>query len=84
MWNDNELNSIYAKIDSYRDNMIELQKNLTAIPAIGPKNQGQGETKKADFLKEKWTDGRRIQCSGCYCPDRLSPQFSRPLKRRIE
>ena len=52
MWNDNELKSIYDKIDSYRDSMVELQKNLTAIPAIGPKNQGQGETKKAAYLKD--------------------------------
>lgn len=52
MWNDNELKSIYDKIDAYRDSMVELQKNLTAIPAIGPKNQGQGETKKAAYLKD--------------------------------
>jgi succinyl-diaminopimelate desuccinylase len=52
MWNDNELKSIYNKIDAYRDSMVELQKNLTAIPAIGPKNQGQGETKKAAYLKD--------------------------------
>jgi succinyl-diaminopimelate desuccinylase len=30
--------------------VLELQKNLTAIPAIGPDNHGEGEAKKALYL----------------------------------
>jgi succinyl-diaminopimelate desuccinylase len=47
------LNKIYEKIDSYEDEMIELQRQLVAIPALGPDNGGDGETKKAEFL-EGW------------------------------
>jgi succinyl-diaminopimelate desuccinylase len=33
--------------------MIELQTALTAIPAIGPENGGDGELLKANFLKQR-------------------------------
>jgi succinyl-diaminopimelate desuccinylase len=52
MWHDSELKSIFDKIESFRNGMIELQKSLTAIPAIGPKSNGQGEAKKAAYLKD--------------------------------
>ena len=34
-----------------RDLVIELQKNLSARPAIGPSNGGQGEKEKADWIQ---------------------------------
>jgi succinyl-diaminopimelate desuccinylase len=43
---------ISQRINSYRDQMIELQTALTAIPAIGPENGGDGELLKANFLKQ--------------------------------
>jgi succinyl-diaminopimelate desuccinylase len=46
----NAFETVSRKIDTYRDEAIELQKNLTAIPALGPENGGEGELKKADFL----------------------------------
>jgi succinyl-diaminopimelate desuccinylase len=46
-------NRISARIESYRDAMIELQIGLSAIPAIGPENGGDGELLKADYLKKK-------------------------------
>jgi succinyl-diaminopimelate desuccinylase len=46
------LKQIYDKIEGYRDEMVELQAKLTAIPALGPSNGGEGETKKAEFIKE--------------------------------
>ncbi|MEO0093865.1 MAG: M20 family metallo-hydrolase [candidate division WOR-3 bacterium] len=52
MWNSNQIEAIFKKIDAYQDQMIELQKRLTAIPAIGPRNQGQGEAKKAAYLRD--------------------------------
>jgi len=51
--NSETLNKIYEKINSYEDDMIELQRRLVAIPALGPDNDGDGETKKAEFL-EGW------------------------------
>jgi succinyl-diaminopimelate desuccinylase len=47
------LKDIYAKIDGYAAGMIDLQSKMTAIPALGPENDGTGEKEKADFL-EKW------------------------------
>jgi succinyl-diaminopimelate desuccinylase len=50
--NSETLNKIYEKINSYEDDMIELQRQLVAIPALGPDNDGDGETKKAEFLED--------------------------------
>jgi len=47
------LKDLYEKIDGYTAGMIDLQSKLTAIPALGPENDGVGEKEKADFL-EKW------------------------------
>jgi succinyl-diaminopimelate desuccinylase len=47
------LEDIYEKIDAYGDAMKDLQSKLTAIPALGPENDGVGEAEKAEFL-EKW------------------------------
>jgi len=44
---------ISQRIDFYREQMIELQTALTAIPAIGPENGGDGELLKANFLKQR-------------------------------
>ncbi len=38
-------------IDKYRDIVIELERLLTSIPALGPENGGDGEMKKAVALK---------------------------------
>lgn len=48
-------NNISRRIDSYRKEMIDLQIALTAIPAVGPDNGGDGELLKANFLKERLT-----------------------------
>ena len=44
---------ISRRIDSYRLDMIDLQKALTAEPAVGPLNGGDGEMLKARLLKKK-------------------------------
>jgi len=41
---------IQKRIDTYEGDMIDLQKTLTAIPALGPENGGDGEYDKAMFL----------------------------------
>ncbi|MDQ1350941.1 MAG: succinyl-diaminopimelate desuccinylase, partial [Acidobacteriota bacterium] len=38
--------------DRYRDFIIQVQTGLTAIPAIGPESNGEGEAKKAEYLKQ--------------------------------
>ncbi len=44
---------ISRRIDSYRNDMIDLQTALTATPAVGPLNGGDGEMLKAELLKKR-------------------------------
>jgi len=43
---------ISQKIDSYRNDVIELQRLLTSIPALAPESDGEGEIKKSNALKD--------------------------------
>ena len=45
------LDEIFADIDGRAEQVVDLQTRLVAIPALGPKNGGQGEKDKAEFLK---------------------------------
>jgi succinyl-diaminopimelate desuccinylase len=47
------LRKLTKRVDSYRDDMVAFQKELTAIVALGPENQGEGEWKRARFLTGK-------------------------------
>jgi succinyl-diaminopimelate desuccinylase len=42
---------ITQRIDSYREEMVELQIALSAVSAVGPENGGDGELLKAELLK---------------------------------
>ncbi|MBG0789551.1 MAG: M20 family metallo-hydrolase [Desulfovibrionaceae bacterium] len=46
------MDELFALLDKQSDKVVELQTNLTAIPAIGPKNGGDGEVDKARYLHE--------------------------------
>lgn len=45
------LEKICKRIDTYQDEAIHLEKELTAIPALAPENDGDGEQKKSEFLQ---------------------------------
>ncbi len=47
-----ELKKLFSRIDSYREELIDLETSLTAIIAMSPKSGGDGEQKKAEFIKE--------------------------------
>lgn len=49
--NKEKFEKVCKRIESYRNDMIELQKKLIASPAIGPENGGQGEAEKAKILE---------------------------------
>lgn len=49
---ENIFEKISRRIDTYREDMIDLQKALTAVPAVGPINGGDGEMLKAQLLKK--------------------------------
>lgn len=43
-------NQLLEFLESQRSWLVELQKRLVAIPALGPENNGQGENEKAEFI----------------------------------
>jgi succinyl-diaminopimelate desuccinylase len=49
--NKDALRTVVARIDGYRDELIELQTELTRRQALGPESGGDGEKEKAEFLK---------------------------------
>jgi succinyl-diaminopimelate desuccinylase len=44
---------VYKKIESFRPEIIKMQRELTARPALGPENGGSGEHEKAAYIKEQ-------------------------------
>ncbi len=47
------LEELYSKIESYRSEIIEMQRELTSRPALSPENGGSGEHDKAEYIKEQ-------------------------------
>lgn len=47
-----ELEKVFERIDSYRDDVIKLQAGLTSRIALGPDNEGTGEHEKIAFVKD--------------------------------
>ncbi len=41
---------IISFLEKEKDTVVELQKNLVSLPALGPENQGEGEKNKAEYL----------------------------------
>jgi succinyl-diaminopimelate desuccinylase len=69
---------IRQRIDTFRDEMIDCQIKLCAIPAIAPQSGGEGEARKADFLvgflkANGWSDVQLIKA-----PDLETPAGYRP------
>ena len=47
-----QLEKIFERIDSYRDDVTKLQADLTSRIALGPDNEGSGEHEKISFVKD--------------------------------
>jgi len=73
-----DMNIIYSKIDSFRDEIIEMQRELTARPALGPLNGGTGEHDKADFSKKQLVALRPDNLLEINAPDKLAANGYRP------
>ena len=72
---------IFEFLDEQSDFVVELQKNMTAIPAIGPDNGGDGEVKKAAYLmgvlkKMGFTEIREINAKDERVSDGLRPNMA--------
>ena len=50
---EHDMQRIFDFLDAQRDTVIDIQKHLVAIPALGPLNGGEGERSKADWLLDR-------------------------------
>jgi succinyl-diaminopimelate desuccinylase len=69
---------IKNRISTYKNQFIEMQRDLTAIPALGSENGGQGEYEKALYLEEKLKTLSPKTLLSVPCPDPKVPQRFRP------
>lgn len=70
--------SLRKKIEEKRELMIDLQRDLTAVPALGPENGGTGEAEKARVLAG-WIEKLGLgPCADHPSPDPRVPKGERP------
>jgi succinyl-diaminopimelate desuccinylase len=65
---------IKKRIKGYQEGMVALQRELTAIPALGPRNGGQGENAKAFFLEKQLKALSPETLLTIACPDPQVPE----------
>jgi succinyl-diaminopimelate desuccinylase len=68
---------LMSRIDAYADQMVEAQRQLVAIKALGPDNGGQGEHDKA-ILVEKWLKEMDLEIQRVDAPDKRVASGIRP------
>ena len=66
------------RIEQFRDEMVDLQVRLCAIPAIAPSSGGEGEAKKADFLIDFLKANGFVDVTLIKAPDLDTPAGYRP------
>jgi succinyl-diaminopimelate desuccinylase len=69
---------ISRRIEQFRDEMVDVQIRLTALPAIAPGSGGEGEAKKADFLVDYLKKNRFEDITLIKAPDLDAPAGYRP------
>ncbi|HQH46867.1 MAG TPA: M20 family metallo-hydrolase, partial [Candidatus Aminicenantes bacterium] len=69
---------IAARLDLFRDEMIDLQIKLASIPAISPASGGEGEARKADFLIAYLRESGITDIQVIRAPDLDAPAGYRP------
>lgn len=70
-------NKLADRIDTYRDYVIDVQRALTAIPALAPP-KGEGEQKKAEYLKGQLAELGVQDIKEYNAPDSNVPSGNRP------
>jgi len=75
---------IQERINTYQSDVIRYQKILTQIPAIGPENQGSGETEKSQIIKNSFNELGVDELFEINAPDpRVSSGFRPNLLAKI-
>jgi succinyl-diaminopimelate desuccinylase len=78
VWKKSDLKNIFARIDSLQDEMIKTQQALTALPALGPQNGGDGEKARADYLAGLLKKLGFTEVNEYRAPDKTVPSGYRP------
>ncbi|MCJ7812456.1 M20 family metallo-hydrolase [bacterium] len=76
--NDNSYKILAQRITGYREQVIQMQTELTSIPALAPENKGEGETKKAEHIKELLRNFSCDWIEEVNAPDNRVPSGYRP------
>ncbi len=75
---DETLFALYQRIENSRETLVEWQRQLVAIPALGPENGGEGELKKAEYVKSILNEIGFDEIREFNAPDDRVPQGIRP------
>ena len=72
------IEEIFQRIDSYRDDIILFQRDLTSKVALGPENGGTGEHEKTSYLKERLQELKPDKIEEFRAPDKRAKNGYRP------
>lgn len=72
------LTDLLHTIDESSALVVDLQSQLTAIPALGPENSGDGEAQKASWLQEHLEGTLKLSVIQCNAPDSRVSSGYRP------
>ncbi len=75
------LDSLLRRLEGKRQTVIDLQRRLVAVPALGPDNEGQGEWAKAQLAKAMLAEmglgvDKDMHAPDSRVPDGLRPNFT--------
>jgi succinyl-diaminopimelate desuccinylase len=73
-----DFQKIAKRIDTYRNDMIDMQIKLCSLPAISPDSGGEGEAKKAEFLLAFFRENGFSDIEVIKAPDLDAPSGYRP------
>jgi len=73
------LDKMTNRIETYENEIIEVETNLTAIPALAPENGGEGELEKSQYIQSYLQDVLHCDELNLYkAPDDRVPSGCRP------
>ncbi|MDR2123834.1 MAG: M20 family metallo-hydrolase [Desulfovibrio sp.] len=76
---------LLSLLDDRRGRVIDLQRELTSRPAVGPDNNGPGEADRADWLEQEMARAGLERIRRHDCPDPRCPRGFRPnLSARVQ
>lgn len=77
MWEQTIFEKICQRIEELEPEMVEMQRQLVALPAVSPKSGGEGEKARVEYLKEV-LGGWGVAIEEFRAPDPQAPCGYRP------